>query len=86
VVPTKKNNCSAIAFSLKTFFSQMLGHLVRWFSKKNPAKAGFFFVELGGIEPPSGDAKAGAFYRFRVRLFSEVGRLSPGQRYLLFGL
>jgi hypothetical protein len=25
-------------------------------------------VELGGIEPPSGDAKAGAFYRFRTGL------------------
>lgn len=26
-------------------------------------------VELGGIEPPSECATAGAFYRFRYRLF-----------------
>jgi len=34
-------------------------------------------VELGGIEPPSGDAKAGAFYRFRARLILGNGPALP---------
>ena len=34
-------------------------------------------VELGGIEPPSGDATASAFYMFRVRLIFGIGPALP---------
>ena len=44
------------------------------------------FVELGGIEPPSGDATASAFYMFRVRLIFGIGPALPWPTSLLIQL
>ncbi|MEN9313440.1 MAG: hypothetical protein RIT42_1546, partial [Bacteroidota bacterium] len=43
-------------------------------------------VELGGIEPPSGDAITSAFYMFRVRLVFGNGPALPWPTSLLIQL